>query len=295
MYKLFSRLLVVLAFAGWAGSVFAAEPITDTIIVGDNEWAQVSLFTSQSWNEINAVCPAGVCVDGGVLTHQGFDMTGWIWADTDDVNALFNFYIGSSQLGPGPDAYGSTTNFFAQAFFADGWIETQNLNPSGLSSSETVGLMNDSSNTVALMGFVADLDANGANTGLDIDSWDVIAYGGWFYRPLDSDNDMICDEDRAVIGVCTAGPAGGDNCPTIPNPEQTNSDLAGDGGDACDDDDDNDMICDENVDITGVCIAGPALGDNCRTTPNNDQTDLNEDGCGDVCFVSGCFGGICVE
>ena len=171
-------------------------------------------------------------------------MTGWTWADTDDVNALFNFYIGSSQLGPGPDAYVSTTNFFAQTFFADGWNETQNLNPSGLSSSETVGLMSNSSTTVALMGFVADLNANGANTGLDIDNSDVITYGGWFYRPLDTDGDMICDEDRSVTGVCIAGPAGGDNCPTI---------------------------------------------------PNNDQADDDSDGCGNACQFSGCFGIQCAN
>ena len=31
-----------------------------------------------------------------------------------------------------------------------------------------------------------------------------------------------------------------DNCPNIANPSQLNSDMADDGGDACDDDDDND-------------------------------------------------------
>ncbi len=39
-----------------------------------------------------------------------------------------------------------------------------------------------------------------------------------------------------------------DNCPTIPNPEQKNADGAEDGGDACDDDDDNDGQ-DDIVDI----------------------------------------------
>jgi hypothetical protein len=60
---------------------------------------------------------------------------------------------------------------------------------------------------------------------------------------FDSDSDTICDDDIDVTGVCTAGPAGGDNCPLIPNTDQRNTDGAGDGGDACDDDDDNDMIC----------------------------------------------------
>ena len=42
----------------------------------------------------------------------------------------------------------------------------------------------------------------------------------------DDDNDRVDDAD--------------DNCPLVNNSEQTNTDAAGDGGDACDDDDDND-------------------------------------------------------
>jgi hypothetical protein len=86
-----------------------------------------------------------------------------------------------------------------------------------------------------------------------------------------------------------------DNCPSVPNADQLNTDGANDGGDACDDDDDNDMICDENIDVTGVCIAGPAGGDNCRTISNNDQLDSNEDGCGDLCTIAGCGGSGCIN
>jgi hypothetical protein len=75
----------------------------DTVIVDGKEWAQTDLFRGLTWTEINAVCPAGVCVQRGTL--NGIDMTGWTWATTDDVNALFNFYIGSEQLGPGPDSF----------------------------------------------------------------------------------------------------------------------------------------------------------------------------------------------
>jgi hypothetical protein len=86
-----------------------------------------------------------------------------------------------------------------------------------------------------------------------------------------------------------------DNCPSAPNPEQINTDGADDGGDACDDDDDNDLICDENMDIEGVCIAGPAGGDNCRSISNNNQLDTNEDGCGDLCTIAGCGGAGCIN
>ena len=48
-------------------------------------------------------------------------MTGWTWATTDDVNALFNFYIGSKQLGPGPDNFSDVdediTNLMGWRFF----------------------------------------------------------------------------------------------------------------------------------------------------------------------------------
>ncbi len=67
--------------------VFRPYP-EDIITVNGNEWLQPALFTNLSWNDINAVCPAGVC--SGEL--NGYDMTGWTWASIDDVNALFNSY-----------------------------------------------------------------------------------------------------------------------------------------------------------------------------------------------------------
>ncbi len=87
---------------------------------------------------------------------------------------------------------------------------------------------------------------------------------------FDSDSDTICDDDIDVTGVCTAGPAGGDNCPLIPNTDQRNTDGAGDGGDACDDDADNDMSCDGGIALAGVCIA---VQDNCRTIANSGPAD----------------------
>jgi hypothetical protein len=65
-----------------------------------------------------------------------------------------------------------------------------------------------------------------------------------------------------------------DNCPTIKNGDQKNSDGAADGGDACDTDDDNDGFLDRQ--------------DNCRTVANPDQADdgpegIPGNGIGDAC------------
>ena len=67
---------------------------------------------------------------------------------------------------------------------------------------------------------------------------------------------------------------GGDNCPTMPNADQQDSDMDG-LGDVCDDsftyapDPNRDMVLGDE--------------DNCPTTPNADQQDIDGDGLGDAC------------
>jgi thrombospondin type 3 repeat protein len=65
---------------------------------------------------------------------------------------------------------------------------------------------------------------NEEDDGLAVDDFSLSAAGP------DADGDTVAD------------PA--DNCPSLANPDQTNTDGAGDGGDACDADDDNDGIPD---------------------------------------------------
>jgi hypothetical protein len=171
-------------------AVFTTIGNRDTVAVPGREWLQVDLFLNLSWNDIIAVCPVaagGVCTNGGVL--NGYNMTGWTWASVDDVNALFNHYIGSEELGPGPDEYetgiGNTT--WATAFFND-W---RGFDLPGFSVDTTPGLVGWVRNLVneveaynPFIGVAVTIDGDDAiNTGYSGDIEGKGEYlGGWFYR-----------------------------------------------------------------------------------------------------------------
>lgn len=117
------RSIIVAVF--WAVSYChsaSAIPITDTVVVGDKEWAQVDLFRAINWVNTNALCPGGVCGSG---TINDYDMAGWTWATANDVNELFNHYIGAPELGPGPDGYLDYSAAWGYDFVTDGWRSTR--------------------------------------------------------------------------------------------------------------------------------------------------------------------------
>lgn len=61
-----------------------------TITVEGKEWLQPMDFTNHSYNQVSEVCPDGVC--SGTLPGSSKDLTGYMWASSDDVGLLFQAY-----------------------------------------------------------------------------------------------------------------------------------------------------------------------------------------------------------
>lgn len=186
MFNRIGRYFVVLIVAAYAGRA-AAVPITDTVSVDGELWAQVDLFVGLSWSDINTVCPGGVCGNGTLL---GFDMLGWTWASTADINSLFNDYSANSSdpnpnlLGPGPSSVNTESTIppsYAQLFFLDGWRSTSSV---FFGSRETMGRTADSPDYFAGIGvspsFLGAGTSNMAGTDYSEAFWNP---GAWFSRP----------------------------------------------------------------------------------------------------------------
>lgn len=119
--KKITHLLAVLVLTGGVGSANAS--LMPPVTVDGRDWLQPVDFINLSWNTMNSVCNATTGLCSGSLGGNSLD--GWIWASVDDVNSLFNHYLGAAHtLGPGPDTFEQADGVWALAFFADGWLMT---------------------------------------------------------------------------------------------------------------------------------------------------------------------------
>lgn len=163
----------------------------DIIEVAGKEWYQPDLFSGLSWYEISAVCPNGIC--SGFL--NGYKLTGWSWASVKDMNDLFNYYIGSNLMGPGPDEEYLHSVATSNLFFYD-WHPTHGTGASEFGYyyfREIRGWTKDALNARPNSAWFAEWsDVNGeaysASTRLFASKQDSTTgknvRGAWFYREL---------------------------------------------------------------------------------------------------------------
>jgi hypothetical protein len=120
---------------------------------------------------------------------------------------------------------------------------------------------------------------NPVEPGSSVSHWDTTATPSLLMEPfitgdevsdLDLTDELMKDIGWPVIDSDLDGVVDdADNCPAVPNKKQLNTDGAGDGGDACDDNDDND--------------AWEDYYDNCPLKVNDNQADDDGDGLGNLC------------
>jgi hypothetical protein len=141
-------------------------------------WLQPFDFLSVGWDDVAALCAPGGGPCSGSL--NGNDISGWSWATFEDMNDLFNFFVGDTVMGPGQSDFlerGPIETLSGYSFFEAGWLITANLYPG---SQEVIGYVADYRGASAMGGYSRDFGALQFITG-SIGAPEGTV-GAWFYR-----------------------------------------------------------------------------------------------------------------
>lgn len=260
----------------------------------------------------NPACPGSgqllVESDGLILNDSGTDGVtftgGRIDADGDGLPDGYEIYYGRGTTDPGDPMRGDEDDNDGVAdknagldpdvasdpladFDNDGWSDRREFlgcSSPGDSNSTPSDVDSDGDNILDIdedfPGETIDTDEDTIEDSADDDSdgdgiLDIDEAGDAdpMTPPVDSDGDTIpdfqdpdSDNDEVPDNI--------DNCPTVSNPDQINTDAELENGDELGD------ACDDDTDGDGVLDDAP---DNCPLVPNPGQEDADNDGVGDAC------------
>ena len=176
------------------------------VIIGDKDWLQVTDTVYARWTELDTIfdTSTGECdVADCTLTRAGelagilpdIDLTGYIWADNNDVNSLFQTYTGGialtdlnsdNHVDVGVEALAGLFDNFTATYadvpatgqallIIDGWTRSQS--PSACSSGDSLSAWNYQIERTHTM---QDMIALDACNPMPFSEW----MGAWLYKPV---------------------------------------------------------------------------------------------------------------
>ncbi len=107
--------LVVVALIASLTAVVGAGPASAMPIHGDKEWAQLHPNTGLTWAQVASVCPTdGATPCAGAV--GGKDLTGWVWATSDQVLGLMETYAPGIKTATPPAFSGPSAFWYGYSF-----------------------------------------------------------------------------------------------------------------------------------------------------------------------------------
>lgn len=196
MIKLFNWVFSFILFI-FANAAAHATPInaTDIVTVNGTEWAQPDLFKENSWQDMNALCPAGVCTTSSQL--NGLSLEGWTWASNLAVIDLFSNYTplfqsinsGIPFASDSINGTGTTNSTFGPQFFASGFrpiftsLGVQRVNGYTSGPCENPGCINTRFRSTLALVIDATMGVDQMQvSGSGSDGPSSADRGGWFFR-----------------------------------------------------------------------------------------------------------------